>query len=1011
MGEGRMPTPEERISEYPFINILSKELGWEYVPPSELKKERDYNSALLKDRLMRALLRINAGKITEEDAEQIIKKLEYLPHTIEGNREFLEILKNGLSFKPRGSKFHKTIWLIDYENLENNEFLVTRQFYIKEGENRRRPDIVLFINGIPVVVIEVKSPTTESETLEVAYHQIKDYESAVPKLFVFNQFNIISDWTEVLYAPTFSDAPLDMWGRWKDPYPYKLDVTYDEDPIRVTAYGMLSKENLIDIIRNFIFFRHEKNKLVKIMSRYMQFRATNKIHDRVLRTYLGEDNKKTGLIWHTQGSGKSLTMFFTAWKLYRTEELDNPTIVIVVDRDNLEQQMFETFQKHKFNVKRASSIPKLIEMLYNDERGIILTTVQKFQEPRESEDKERTRRYREMFEALKSGNHPINKRQNVIVLTDESHRSQYGILAINMRAMLSNAFIFGFTGTPIAKDERNTFEKFNPPGELYLDRYSIEESIKDGFTVPIYYQYKGVKYKVDKELADKLFESEFWMLDEETKKKLQKKVDRRLLLKLRKRIRLVAKDIAEHYQKYIEPLGFKGQVVAVNRWACAYYKEELDKYLPPEWSEVVFSPRDDDPPELEKYHKSREEIEEIVEKFRHGDTPKLLIVTNMLLTGFDAPVNQVMYLDKYLRDHNLLQAIARVNRPAPGKEFGLVIDYSGVFENLKEVLNFYQEDIKGVAYNYDSLKEGFKNLYNELVEFLGGIDQVNKNTLDYFVINYLRDPVKAKFFEEKYQQLAKLFEFISPDPFLAPYLDTYKKITAIYKAYVRKYKGKKGRKFREYYKKTEKIIEKSVEAKEIEDKFPVIKFDVDYLEKLSSKVEKGEANDSKLIDLTVVLKKWSERNKNKGPAYQKLSERIEKLIKRIYENAEKIQEFSKQLHELAQEVIEIEKEPMKYGLSSEEFLLMSFLHEKLGVDKQTARKYVLELKEELKDKMFSGWTTRESARAEVEQSVRLFLLVKLAERNLEPSELERTLDTIHHEFFELLVENFDEGWK
>ncbi len=1006
-----MPTPEERISEYPFINILSKELGWEYVPPSELKKERDYNSALLKDRLMRALLRINAGKITEEDAEQVIKKLEYLPHTIEGNKEFLEILKNGLSFKPRGSKFHRTIWLIDYENLENNEFLVTRQFYIKEGENRRRPDIVLFINGIPVVVIEVKSPTTESETLEVAYHQIKDYESAVPKLFVFNQFNIISDWTEVLYAPTFSDAPLDMWGRWKDPYPYKLDVTYDEDPIRVTAYGMLSKENLIDIIRNFIFFRHEKNKLVKIMSRYMQFRATNKIHDRVLRTYLGEDNKKTGLIWHTQGSGKSLTMFFTAWKLYRTEELDNPTIVIVVDRDNLEQQMFETFQKHKFNVKRASSIPKLIEMLYNDERGIILTTVQKFQEPRESEDKERTRRYREMFEALKSGNHPINKRQNVIVLTDESHRSQYGILAINMRAMLSNAFIFGFTGTPIAKDERNTFEKFNPPGELYLDRYSIEESIKDGFTVPIYYQYKGVKYKVDKELADKLFESEFWMLDEETKKKLQKKVDRRLLLKLRKRIRLVAKDIAEHYQKYIEPLGFKGQVVAVNRWACAYYKEELDKYLPPEWSEVVFSPRDDDPPELEKYHKSKEEIEEIVEKFRHGDTPKLLIVTNMLLTGFDAPVNQVMYLDKYLRDHNLLQAIARVNRPAPGKEFGLVIDYSGVFENLKEVLNFYQEDIKGVAYNYDSLKEGFKNLYNELVEFLGGIDQVNKNTLDYFVINYLRDPVKAKFFEEKYQQLAKLFEFISPDPFLAPYLDTYKKITAIYKAYVRKYKGKKGRKFREYYKKTEKIIEKSVEAKEIEDKFPIIKFDVDYLEKLSSKVEKGEANDSKLIDLTVVLKKWSERNKNKGPAYQKLSERIEKLIKRIYENAEKIQKFSKQLHELAQEVIEIEKEPMKYGLSSEEFLLMSFLHEKLGVDKQTARKYVLELKEELKDKMFSGWTTRESARAEVEQSVRLFLLVKLAERNLEPSELERTLDTIHHEFFELLVENFDEGWK
>ncbi|WP_367884808.1 type I restriction enzyme endonuclease domain-containing protein [Thermococcus sp. JCM 11816] len=192
---------------------------------------------------------------------------------------------------------------------------------------------------------------------------------------------------------------------------------------------------------------------------------------------------------------------------------------------------------------------------------------------------------------------------------------------------------------------------------------------------------------------------------------------------------------------------------------------------------------------------------------------------------------------------------------------------------------------------------------------------------------------------------------------------------------------------------------------------PLIKFDVEYLEKLSSKIENGEADDSKLIDLAVVLKSWSERNKNKGPAYQKLSERIEKLIKRIYENAEKIKEFTKQLHEVSQEVIEIEKEPVKYGLSSEEFLLMSFLHEKLGVDKQTAKKYVLELKEELKDKMFEGWTTRESAKAEVEQSVRLFLLVKLAEMNLEPSEIEKKLDSIHKEFFELLVENFDEGWK
>jgi len=435
---------------------------------------------------------------------------------------------------------------------------------------------------------------------------------------------------------------------------------------------------------------------------WQQVSAANKIVKRVL-----EGEPKSGLVWHTQGSGKTLTMLFAAWKLKKEPKLNNPTILVIVDRIELESQMMGTFSNVQFPyTTKAASTKDLIDRLKKDSREVIITIIQKFEDVEEV----------------------LSQRENLIIFVDEAHRTQYGKLAMRMRKAFPNAFIFGFTGTPIEKGPmgKSTFRAFCPPGELYLDKYGIKQSISEGATVRLLCEPRMADYQVDAETLDReFFEITKDLSDEEEEEVLQRSVTLKNAMKSKDRIDKIAKDVAEHYRSHIEPNGFKAQLVAVDREACALYKEALDRYLPPEYSAVIYTPHPNDDDLLRKYHmKTEEQLNIARNTFQKADAlPKIIIVTDMLLTGFDAPIEQAMYLDKPMRDHKLLQTIARTNRPHPKKEAGIIIDYVGIFRNLVKALNFEEQDIEGVAYDFDLLRSEFRGTMAKVLEMFKGIER------------------------------------------------------------------------------------------------------------------------------------------------------------------------------------------------------------------------------------------------------------------------------------------------
>jgi len=476
---------------------------------------------------------------------------------------------------------------------------------------KRIPDIVLFVNGLPFVVMECKSPVREDVSWYDGYVQLKRYERELPQLMKYVLFAIATDGgtkldssgpSTVYYPVNFLDEREEYEfvrrNRWKDPYPYRVLKVGDDD-LMTTIYGLLDKKNLLDVAENFVFVKKDPYRgQRKIMARYMQFRAANKIVDRVVKTINGVEDKRYGLIWHWQGSGKTLTIAFAAWKLYRHRLLENPTIFIMVDRKDLEAQMMRELSGvfgGALKIERISSIRKLIETLTwgsEGKRGVFLVTIEKFS-PKEFEEAKK-----------ELGSIKID-RKNVIVLADEVHRTHYGKFATIMRSVFPNGFIFGFTGTPVSKIDRNTFQKFNPPGELYLDRYSMLDSINDGYTVEISYQARLPHHHLSEKKLEELARVEEELLDltEEEKKGVKRRIRPIVnLLKNSKRIQAIAKDLAEHFRAVVEPTGMKAMLVAVDREACVLYKHELDKHLPPEYTEVVMTFQGNDKGAIREYY-------------------------------------------------------------------------------------------------------------------------------------------------------------------------------------------------------------------------------------------------------------------------------------------------------------------------------------------------------------------------------------------------------------------------
>jgi type I restriction enzyme R subunit len=647
--------------------------------------------------------------------------------------------------------------------------------------------------------------------------------------------------------------------------------------MKCTIYGLFDRNNLLDLIRNFIVFETEHGRLVKKIARYQQFRAANKIVGRALEI-TKPSGERRGIVWHTQGSGKSLTMLFAARKLWNDPTLEQPTIIIVVDREQLQDQMVgELFKTNSENVAVAMSIRDLRRLIGEGDgyRGIIVTIVNKFDGMQEE----------------------LSKRPNIIMLVDEAHRTQYGDLGIFMRSAMPNASLFGLTGTPLELDDRNTPRAFGKQldadrYERYMDRYSIEDSLKDGATKPIHYEVRVTDWTVAYADLDRKFEALFADRSPEERKALMGEAKLDAILKHPKRIAQIAEDISQHFVEHIRPNGFKAMVVCRDKEMCALYKAALDQLLAPEVSLIIIS---EDPTHdvdsVKPYYLGDAQRRKAIEDFKkpapktqeERDNPdnrfkrvEILIVCDMLLTGFDAPILQAMYLDKGMRDHTLLQAIARVNRPYDDlKEHGLILDYFGIFENLNDALNYDKSELGEVAFPFQKFREMFKDYMEQIINLFTGIprDGSHQSAMQ-ALIRLNDDDEKREEFERLFRNVRILYETLQPDEFLRPYIRDYTWLCKFYMLYRKKFYPKEHFEITdEDGAKTRQLIREHVDVKEIEDEFPTYKLDENYLTKI-----KDMNPDAKALDIEAMLDAEIRIRLDEDEDIRPLSERLKRII-------------------------------------------------------------------------------------------------------------------------------------
>ena len=755
---------ERDLAETPAVELLQS-LGYVFVPPEDLERERaSPKEAILTGRLAAAIKRLNPW-LSGANVAQAVKAVTRVPAA--GLAEANEALHTSLTYgialeqdRGDGRKSH-TVRFLDFDDPGRNEWIVTRQYRVLGPKKQVVPDVVAFVNGLPLAVVECKSPTIGDAWKAEAVKQLRRYQEAdtrwkdqgAPRLFEAAQILIGACGERAVYGTV--GTPERFFLEWKEPYPLSLKqlgrkLGRTPTPQDVLLYGLLEPRNLLDVVRNFVVFEVEGGRTARKLARYKQFVAVNEAMRRI-RT-ARKPSARGGIVWHTQGSGKSLTMLWLALKLRRDESQRQPAIVIVTDRTKLDRQIAGVFTACGFpNPERAASVRSLRRLLEHPTGRTVMTTIQKFREMADAgraggangatgrtadhptpptaaasghkarqSPAERTTTHPLPTAAAESGPgarpspaerttaHPtLSEVANVFVLVDEAHRTQYRSLAANMRRALPNACFLGFTGTPIDKQDRSTLRTFGP----YIDTYTIEEAVRDGATVPIFYESRLPELRIIGQTIDQVFDRVFAdRSDEERAAIRQRYATEQAVAGAPRRIEAICLDLIDHFTRFIAPNRFKAQVVAASRHDAATYKETLDRLNAPE-SAVVMSAGRNDEERLARWHLGREQQDRLIGRFRDRDDPlSILVVCDMLLTGFDAPVEQVMYLDAPLREHGLLQAVARVNRPwgAPcgaEKTYGLVVDYRGVSTRLQEALAvFSTTDVQGaLTPNVDEL--------------------------------------------------------------------------------------------------------------------------------------------------------------------------------------------------------------------------------------------------------------------------------------------------------------------
>ena len=674
----------ENTLEQAIISEL-QEKGYEYLYGPDI--ERDYHEVILEDCFREAVFKINPG-ITQTiitEAYKAIKNLGLLKLE-DLNASFHKYLIEGVPvpYQKDGENRTYTVKLLDFTNPEANDFKVINQYTVVEYKNKR-PDLIVFINGIPMILFELKNMANDNTTVEHAYAQVKNYQLDIPTLFQYNAFNVISDGIDTRVGTITSDYTRYM--AWKSENGEKPKEN-GSDFFTVMLNGMFPKERLLDIIQNFIVFQDIQGKTVKILAGYHQYFAVRKAVKRTKKS-LGEKSGKVGVVWHTQGSGKSLSMVFYAGIVVSDPEFENPTIVVLTDRNDLDNQLFGTFCASsklllRQTPKQAESREDLKELLKVKAGGIVFTTIQKFEE----------------------GNDVINDRSNIIFMADEAHRSQYGLdakldkntgewkygMAKHMRDALPNATFIGFTGTPLDMKDKSTIEVFGD----YIDIYDMTQAVEDGATVPIYYENRTAKLKLNEKVLQKIDEEYASIAAESTEIEIEKsKADLtsiEAVVGSPKRLNMLADDIIAHYEDRQYVLTGKAMVVCMTRRiAISLYKLLLQKR--PDWDKkvkVVLTDNNKDPEEWHDIIGNKAYRDSLMVEFKNIESDfKIAIVVDMWLTGFDVPSMATMYIDKPMKGHTLMQAIARVNRVYKDKEAGLIVDYIGMAADLKSALKQY----------------------------------------------------------------------------------------------------------------------------------------------------------------------------------------------------------------------------------------------------------------------------------------------------------------------------------
>jgi type I restriction enzyme R subunit len=938
-----------------WIGSLGEEFKpsrWTYVAATALPRQP--GEVMVEPWVREALIALNPEIAGQPDrADEVIYALRAILLSVQGdglvraNENFMAWLRGEktMPFGPNGE--HVAVRLVDFTQPAKNRLTVTNQWTYQMGSVVKRFDVVFLVNGLPLVIGEAKTPTRSAVTwFDGAYQVNEIYEKEIPAMFVPNVFSFATEGRVLRYGSI--RMPIDLWGPWRD------DDNQDEGElrhVRATVESLMRPGVVLDILQNFtLFATDKKHRRIKVICRYQQYETTNKIVARVVAGY-----PKKGLIWHFQGSGKSLLMVFAAQKLRMHPRLGNPTVMIVVDRIDLDTQISATFNAADVpNMVGVADRQELQRLINQDVRKVLITTIHKFGE----------------------ATGEWNARKNIIVMVDEAHRTQEGDLGRKMREALPNAFLFGLTGTPINRADRNTFWAFGADEDAagYMSRYSFQDSIRDKATLPLHFEAPTVKLKIDQAAIDEAYKVITDDLSEQDRDDLAKRAAKMaVLVKNPERVRAVVEHIVQHYRTKVEPNGFKAQVVCFDRECCVLYKKVMDEIAGPDASAIVMSAGQKDPPEWKVHLREKDAEEKILDKFRDPADPlKFVIVTSKLLTGFDAPILQVMYLDKPMRDHNLLQAICRVNRTfGQTKTHGLIVDYIGIFDDVAQALDFDEKAVQQVVSNIDELRKQLPVQMQKCLAFFHGVDRTVGGYEGLIAAHECIRGNEAKdSFAAEYNVLGRIWEALSPDACLNAYQTDFRWLTQVYES-VKPVSGNGKLLWHRLGAKTIELINNNVHVEAVRDDIDVIMLDAVLVDNILKDANPGKK--AKEIEIKLIARLRKHQN---DPRFRELGERLEKIKDKHEQGLLNSLDFLKAILELAKETVEMESkvEPEEEQDRAIAALTELFNEVKSRNTHIIAERIVSEIDAIVRGVRFDGWQSTAQGEREVKQALRRALL-------------------------------------